>query len=152
MTGTSSPANSLISDHHQRPRIQSSSLGCLRTDDSSAVEAMVHHMYGFDYNSSGNDSSRKSPMLFNVKVYHIADKYDIPQLKDAAKEKFVKACWQMDNFPAAIAEVYKATSKTDEGLQDPLVTISIEQISQLQEEDGFWRVLEVRPDSQMILL
>jgi speckle-type POZ protein len=114
-------------------------------DDSSTVEAMIHHMYGFDYNSSGNESRRVSPMLFNVKVYHIADKYDVPELKKAAKEKFettVKACWQMDDFPVAISEVYKGTLETDRGLRDPIVTMSTEHIDQLQEDDGFRRVLE----------
>jgi DNA-directed RNA polymerase subunit RPC12/RpoP len=84
-------------------------------------------------------------MLFNVKVYHIADKYNIPQSKDIAKEKFktaVKACWQMDDFPITITEVYRGTLKTDQGLRDPVVIISAEHIGQLKEEDGFRRVLE----------
>lgn len=102
-------------------------------------------MYGFDYISSGSESSRVSPMLFNVKVYHIADKYDIPQLKEVAKKKFetaVKTCWQMDDFPIAITEVYSGTLKTDRGLREPLVNISTEHIDQLQEEDGFRSALE----------
>lgn len=106
---------------------------------------MIHHIYGFDYNSSGNDSSRVSPMLFNVKVYHIADKYDIPELKKAAKEKVetaAKVCWQMDDFPVAIAEVYRGALQTDRGPRDPLVDISTEHIDQLRKDDGFRSVLQ----------
>jgi hypothetical protein len=33
-------------------------------DDSFAIEAMIHHMYGFNYISSGSDSSQVTPMLF----------------------------------------------------------------------------------------
>lgn len=52
---------------------------------------MIHFMYGFEYDSSGSDHGRVSPMLFNVNVYQIADKYGVPKLKDRAKEKFKKA-------------------------------------------------------------
>jgi hypothetical protein len=72
-------------------------------------------------------------------------RYDIPQLKEVAKEKFetaAKACWQMDDFPVAIAEVYSDTLETDRGLRDLLVTISTDHIDQLQEENGFRRALE----------
>lgn len=106
---------------------------------------MIHFMYGFDYDSSGSDDSRTSPMLFNVKVYQIADKYVIPHLKQRAQEKFetiVATCWQMDDFPATIAEAYKCTLKTDRGLRDPLVKASTEHIKELQKNDGFQNVLE----------
>lgn len=51
-------------------------------------------------------------MIFNARVYGIADKYDVPALKSQAKEKFekvVETCWDMDDFPHAIAEVYSST-------------------------------------------
>jgi speckle-type POZ protein len=56
---------------------------------------MLHFMYLFDYDASGSDQAPVSPMIFNVKVYSIADKYDVPMLKSQAREKFekvVKTC------------------------------------------------------------
>jgi ribosomal protein S27E len=84
-------------------------------------------------------------MLFNVKVYQIADKYVVPHLKQRAKEKFetiVKTCWQMDDFPVAIAEAYKCTLKTDRGLREPLVKISMEHMDELLKNEAFVDVLE----------
>ncbi|OJZ80027.1 hypothetical protein ASPFODRAFT_38456 [Aspergillus luchuensis CBS 106.47] len=114
-------------------------------DDPRAIEAMVHFMYGFDYDSSGSQHGRISPMLFSIRVYNIADKFVVPQLKQLAKEKFetiIQTCWQMDDFPTAIAEAYNCTPKTDRGLRDPLVKISHENIATLLENDGFQTVLE----------
>ncbi|KAF3390089.1 hypothetical protein DPV78_011590, partial [Talaromyces pinophilus] len=66
-------------------------------DNSSAIEAMVYYMYRYDYNSSGNKSSQVLPILFNVKVYYLIDKYNIPKLK-----KVHASGW--DNFLVTIAE------------------------------------------------
>ena len=106
---------------------------------------MVHFMYGFDYDSSGSQHGRISPMLFSIRVYNIADKFVVPQLKQLAKKRFetiVKTCWQMEDFPAAIAEAYNCTPKTDRGLRDPLVKSSHENIATLLENDDFQTVLE----------
>jgi hypothetical protein len=64
-------------------------------EDVSVFEAMLHFMYLFDYDASGRDQAPISSMIFNVKVYSIADKYDVPMLKSQAREKFekvVKTC------------------------------------------------------------
>lgn len=66
-------------------------------------------MYGFEYDSSGSDLGRVSPMLFNIKVYQVADKFEVPQLKQKAKDKFetiARTCWEMDDYPIAISEAY----------------------------------------------
>ncbi|KUL81280.1 hypothetical protein ZTR_10828, partial [Talaromyces verruculosus] len=117
----------------------------LQDDDPCAIQAMIHFMYGFDYDSSGSEHSRASPMLFNVKVYQIADKFVVPQLKQKAKEKFetiVQTCWKMDDFPVAIAEAYTCTPKTDRGLREPLVKISMDHMDELLKKDAFVDVLE----------
>ncbi|KAI9932487.1 hypothetical protein ASPWEDRAFT_166141 [Aspergillus wentii DTO 134E9] len=117
----------------------------LKEDDPHAVEAMIHFMYGFDYDSSGNNARRVSPMLFNAKVYQIADKYSIPALKDISKEKFehaVQKCWEMDDFPHAIVEVYANSPSTDKGLRSIVTEISKMQIQKLIQKEDFQNVLE----------
>ncbi|PKY07468.1 BTB/POZ domain protein [Aspergillus campestris IBT 28561] len=116
----------------------------LEEDDPRAVEAMIHFMYGFNYDSSGSDRGRTSPMLFNVNVYQTGDKYDIPKLKEQAKEKFavaLKNCWEMDDFPVAIARAYSTTVASDRGLRDLLVDTCLEHIDDLLEDDDFKQVL-----------
>ena len=117
----------------------------LKEDNPQAVEAMIHFMYGFDYDSSGSDHSRVSPMLFNVNVYQIADKYVVPKLKRHAKEKFekiIETCWEMDDFPMTITEAYSSTPKTDRGLRDPLIRTALNHIDRLLKTEDFVRVLE----------
>jgi hypothetical protein len=113
-------------------------------DDPIAIEAMIHFMYGFDYDSSGGDRGRVSPMLFNVKVYQVGDKYDVPKLKAQARQKFINAiekCWEMDDFPVAIADTYTTTISTDRGLRDPLVSTVLNHIDVLLTNEDFVQVL-----------
>lgn len=100
-------------------------------------------MYRFDYDASGNDQARVSPMIFNVKVYAIAEKYNVSALKSQAKDKFEKAvetCWDMDDFPHAIAYVYASTP--DRGLRDLVVGIVCKYIKALLEKQDFQNVLK----------
>lgn len=116
----------------------------LEEDDPRAMEAMIHFMYGFNYDSSGSDRGRTSPMLFNVNVYQTGDKYDIPNLKKQAKEKFavaLKNCWEMDDFPVAIAKAYSTTVASDRGLRDLLIETCLEHIDELLGNDDFKQVL-----------
>ena len=101
--------NYLIIRHVDAKQIDSD--GCVDLEEDN-VEAMARFMYIFDYNLSGISWDGFSPMVFNIKVYSIADKYDIPALQVLAKEKFEKAvrvCWDMADFPDAIAQVYDST-------------------------------------------
>lgn len=125
------------------PPNQTSQVIQLMDDDPHAVEAMIHFMYGYRYDGSGR--GRASPMLFHIKVYHVADKYGIPKLKQRAREKFktmVQACWQTDEFPNAIAEAYTTTPQADRGLRDPLLEICQDHIDDLLRHDEFCQVLD----------
>ena len=102
-------------------------------------------MYTFDYDGSGNDLERISPMLFNVEVYSIAEKYDISALKLRAEEKFEKAvetCWDMDDFAHAITDIYSSTPPTDRGLRDKVVEVAYQHISALLMKHTFRDVLK----------
>ena len=105
-------------------------------------------MYGFDYDSSGSEHSRASPMLFNVKVYQVGDVYGVQKLKYHAKKKFediIKSCWQANDFHTTVTEVYSSTPAKDRGLRDPLVTTSLEHIETLKRNDDFVQVLQDTP-------
>jgi speckle-type POZ protein len=111
----------------------------------STVEAMLRFMYTFDYDASSNAKSGSSPMVFNAKVYSIADKYEVLSLKSYAKQKFettVETCWDMDDFPYAIAEVYNSTPSVDQGLRKVVVDAACKHIDQLLSKQGFRDVLE----------
>ncbi|KKZ63347.1 hypothetical protein EMCG_02348 [[Emmonsia] crescens] len=117
----------------------------LMNDDPRTIEAMIYFMYESDYDSSGNSQGRISPMLFNAKVYGVAEKYGVSRLKQEAKAKFedaVRTCWDMDDFTPTIMEVYTSTISTDRGLRDVLVDTTSTHIKSLLQKGPFVLILE----------
>lgn len=120
----------------------------LKDDDPEAVVAMIHFMYGFDYEPISRERCQISPMPFHVSVYQVADKYDVPRLKEHARRKFasaLKTCWTMDDFPATILDAYSTTLPTDRGLRDLIVSICLEYLDKLLKKDNFKAILEEAP-------
>ncbi|EEH06202.1 BTB/POZ domain-containing protein [Histoplasma capsulatum G186AR] len=112
-------------------------------DDPRTIEAMLRFMYGLDYDSSSQ--GRTSPMLFASKVYVAADYYGIPELKEKAKAKFkvaVRACWNMNDFPIAIVEVYTRTLPMDRNLHNILANTAKDHFELLLQKDEFLCTLE----------
>jgi hypothetical protein len=117
----------------------------LKEDDADTVGAMLQFMYTFEYDSGANDQERISPMLFNGRVYSIAEKYDALTLKQSAQEKFKTAVgtgWGMDDFPQVIREVYKSTPPNDRGLRDVVAKVAHEHIQDLLKKSDFHVALE----------
>jgi hypothetical protein len=82
-------------------------------------------------------------MICNVRVYRVADKYGVAALKQLAKEKFdhtTRTCWDMDDFPHVITDVYD-TSQCQE-LRETIAHVSHKHMETLLKKDNFLRVLE----------
>lgn len=106
---------------------------------------MIRHMYGLDFENRGINRDHVSPLLFAVEVYQTADYYRVPQLKQRAKEKAeeaAKICWEMNDFPTAIAETYTTIPEHDRELRAMLVEVSRKHIKKLLQDPGFLEVLE----------
>lgn len=77
-----------------------------------------------DYESNDEDDEvgeEESHLLLHTRVYALAEKYDIPSLKDLAQSKFemAMACfYDSSEFADAIEEVYCSTIDSDRGLRD----------------------------------
>lgn len=115
----------------------------LEEDDPYAIEAMIRFMYGYSYDSSSNNNGRISPMVFSARVYRTADKYGVATLKQLSKDKFNQAtrtCWDMDDFPQVITDVYD-TSQCQE-LQETVAQVSHEHMEALLKKNNFLRALE----------
>lgn len=103
---------------------------------------MINFMYGFDYDGCRGDFSS---MLFNAKLYVVADKYGVHELRRQTKDKFDRAAsvgWDDSEFPRVIEEVYSATHFTVMELRDVLLNVSHEHISALLLQKDFLHVLE----------
>ncbi|RSL38864.1 hypothetical protein CEP53_014516 [Fusarium sp. AF-6] len=113
--------------------------------DASVVEAMLHFMYYFNYNNACGTST----LVYDAQVYQIADKYDIPALKEHCKSKFSAAIttgWSLDDFPLAITVAYESTPSEDRGLRDLVVETSRKHIDKLLGNDSFCKLLRKTSD------
>lgn len=76
-----------------------------------------------DYDLYDEDGvgEEESHLLLHTRVYALAEKYDIPSLKELSQRKFemAMACfYDSSEFAEAIEEVYCSTVDTDRGLRD----------------------------------
>ena len=104
---------------------------------------MIRFMYENEYDSSGNNDAQVSPMLFDVMVYQVAEKYGVGALKKLSKVKFDHAasiCWEMNEFPHVITHV--SSSSECEELRDTIAHISHKHIDKLIVKNNFFRVLQ----------
>lgn len=115
-------------------------------DDPQSVDCVVQYFYGLDYKrpdstfglnagaeeiQSGETAepidiadSDDSDLLLHVKVYALAEKYDIPPLKELSLSKFeeaVRKYWKSDHFSNAAREAYTSTVQEDEGMRTAVV-------------------------------
>ena len=70
--------------------------------------------------SEGATSTHDPRLMNNVLVYAIAEKYDIPDLKDMSRGKFqilARSKWPHDGFYTLAEEVFSTTPDTDMGLR-----------------------------------
>lgn len=104
---------------------------------------MLRSMYAHDYFVDEND---KLPLLIHTHVYVIADKYNIPLLKDLAKEKFAAALGMMDvldvpSFVAAVEVIHTTTLTTESGLRGCLLLILKAFWQKLRDSDDFMNLI-----------
>jgi hypothetical protein len=86
------------------------------------------------------------PALFSsVRVYAIAEKYDIPALKALAKERFsewAKSNWSHKDFPILVREVFESTPSSDRGLRDVVSQLCAKYVKPLTQGNGVLDVIE----------
>lgn len=95
---------------------------------------------------SSDDGSDDWPGSFSsVKVYAIADKYDIVALKELAKEKvsnWIETNWTHSAFPALVREIYECTPGGDRGLRDVVVRIMTFHAETILEQDWVHHLIQ----------
>ncbi|KAF5554419.1 hypothetical protein FPHYL_8439 [Fusarium phyllophilum] len=113
--------------------------------DPGVVDAMLRFIYSFEY----DNTQGTPPMIFDARMYQIADKYDIAALKTESKKKFeltIANGWATDDFPVAANLVYVSTPSEDRGLRDIVVETARKNIDQLVGKDGFCELTRETPD------
>ena len=129
----------------------------LTKESPRALQAMIRSFYGLQYDGFNLFYKEICPMLFNVEVYDIADRYEVEYLKVQSKLNFanlVHEHWNTDAFLIAIRSAYLLTPSHDRGLKDVIVAICQQKRKELREMKAFDQLLEEIPAlaSDLVLL
>jgi hypothetical protein len=81
----------------------------------------------------------------SVRVYALADKYDISPLKELARQKFCNWAennWACEDFSAVAREVFESTPKDDRGLRDIIIQLVAKHADIFIQKDGLRQLIE----------
>jgi len=86
---------------------------------------MLEYVYQLDYDDDIAERYLDTigpvdPIVLNVRVYNIAEKYFIPGLKECAESKFrqrVKQQWDTPAFADSVRDVYQSCPRNDNSLR-----------------------------------
>ena len=110
------------------------------TDSGSVAEGAVPH---------------DARMMNNVLVYAVAEKYDIPELKDLAKHKFqtlASSKWPHDEFQAIVECVFTTTPDNDMGLRQIVLDLCEKHFHDiLKDEESRAGLLEIQAIAAVVL-
>ncbi|KAI9772811.1 MAG: hypothetical protein M1839_002284 [Geoglossum umbratile] len=133
----------------------------LAEDDHDTVKRMITYFYIHDYDdevhstafSQPNESCfqgrhmpmREQPALFSsIRVYALADKYDIQELKSLAESRFriwATTYWIHPDFPDMVRDVYNSTPSTDRGLRNIVEKVLVDHALEVTEQPRFKELL-----------
>ena len=106
-------------------------------------------------NSEGAITTHDPRMMNNVLVYAVAEKYDIPDLKDLAKGKLqslARSKWPHDDFYALAERVFSTTPDTDMGLRQIVLDLCEEHFEDiLKNQDSRVGLLEIPAIAAVVL-
>ncbi|RAH84377.1 hypothetical protein BO86DRAFT_241053 [Aspergillus japonicus CBS 114.51] len=91
-----------------------------------------------DPTDAGNTTPMLDPLSFHILMYSLADRLIINGLKALAKKKVeYEMAQRLDavSFPQSVMEIYNSTPKSDRGLRDLAVDITLRNLSLLRRKD-----------------
>jgi hypothetical protein len=94
--------------------------------------------------SEGESNMKESLLLNNVMVYAIAERYDISELKELAKAKFLSQADTLlssHEFPEVVKTIYTSTLSKDRGLRDIVSQVCVKQVRELMEDQAFQGII-----------
>ena len=120
---------------------------------------MISYLYTYDYRDeehprpsrdqhqdiSGRAMEDQPALLSSVRVYAIADKYDIQPLKELAKNRFETSAeknWAHKDFSDTVKEIFESTPTSDRGLRDIAIRIVASHADVLIQKDEFRELIE----------
>ena len=89
--------------------------------------------------SEDNGTVNRTKMMNNVQIYAVAEKYNLPELKELAVRKFeslMTSQWHHANFEQIIKAVFTTTPSKDEGLRRVVQEACSRNFEKILEDDG----------------
>ena len=146
----------------------------LPAEEEFLIRRLLCHCYTTGYNDEPYDDEKDPPphitgpayvnrLYLNAQMYSIADKYDIPSLKDKAVEKFdvdIAICEirthenmnpptvasPVDDLIEAIPLIYSSTSDGDRGLRDRAAVVVIHGWKVFRDHPGLQNLIAAAPE------
>jgi len=114
-------------------------------DEPEIVDRMIKFMYEEDYCDGSNttedgDQGAAKPLVLSTKLYIIADKYDVPALKELAKRKYETAVshrWDLTSFITSLELMYNHTPESDRLLKDVAIRAGTDHLIKLVNRSEF---------------
>ncbi|CAF9907283.1 hypothetical protein IMSHALPRED_005490 [Imshaugia aleurites] len=118
----------------------------LKEDDPALLNELLTACYRCDYDDTVSGNNK---LDFNARMYALADKYDIPFLKELSKDMFraqliqvqLNGVMDIPLFLSAVRTIYTTTLGSDRSLRDLLVPVLEEHSSTLNQDDRFLDLL-----------
>lgn len=85
---------------------------------------MLMYLYTTLYPQSGMPPRVPQDAIFDAKVYAVADKYDLPDLKQKTRQAFLatwRGTWNFALLKDLVHAVYELTPDQDPGLRDEVI-------------------------------
>lgn len=96
-----------------------------KEENPQVIEAMLRWFYEFDYATS---QDAMWPLVFDVQVYAVAEKYLLPNLKRLAATKFeqrAEGSWRSRDFATAVADTYHYLPESDDALKQTIARLVV---------------------------
>lgn len=114
-------------------------------DDPKIIAHLIRFFYtgAFDDEPAANDPLADGRLTTCAKVYIIADKYDVPELKKLAATKFENAVstdWNTESFSLSIELIYESLPDSDRVLKNIALIATSNHIKELSDRGEFVRM------------
>ncbi len=118
----------------------------LQEDDATLVHQMLMYLYSCDYDDA---HPTQHPYEFNARMYALADKYGIEDMKDFAKYSLsrwlppfcYRPAFDAPMFVKALRVIYTTTLSSDRGLRDLAIPAIQKYRAELRKDSDFVEML-----------
>lgn len=105
----------------------------------------MHYFYNFTYPTTFASRNKDAESSFTVRVYALADKYDVPPLRAMAAQKLQNVAdpnRSLDDFVAAIRSIEESCNPKDTTLWDIVMPTIIGNIEWLADDEKFFALVQ----------